>query len=47
MVNSLTTAQCICAEVHNEQATAIYDHEVKTAVNFKHTAVEVLKEPAC
>jgi hypothetical protein len=43
----LNNAQLICAGVHNKQATGIDDTGVKTAVNFKKIAVEVLKELAC
>ena len=39
----LNTAHCICAGVHNEQATGIDDTEVKIAVNFQQITVEVLK----
>jgi hypothetical protein len=39
----LNTAHCICAGVHNEQATGIDDIEVKIALNFQQIQWRCLK----
>jgi len=42
----LNIVHCVCAVVHNEQATGTDDIEVKTLVSFQQIAVEMLKELA-